>query len=308
MSIELLIVVFFGGLFVCLVVGIPVCFCLGGIGLISAFLVWGFQGAGIIASTAYNVGSNYITIAIPLFILMGEAAMHSGVTGEAYKGMDCTIGRLPGGLAIAAVATACIFGAVSGVSIAACAAVGSFALPEMFKRGYDKRIAIGAVGGGACLDILIPPSVLMVIYGLLSNVSVPRLFFAGFVPGFLSAGIFSIYIMVRCIINPKLAPYRNRAGFKETMNSLIGLAPLLVLIVVALGVIWFGIATATEAAGIGALGSILLGLAYRKLNWQVLKTTILTTLKMTCMLLFILIGAMPLYPDVGLLRCRCSHV
>ena len=288
---ELVMVLLFGGLLVCLAGGIPVAFALGGMGAISAFVVWGPKGADILATTAYNVSTNYVIIAVPLFILMGETAMASGVTGEAYKGMDCTIGRLPGGLAIAAVGTACIFGAVSGVSIAACAAVGSMALPEMFKRGYDKGLAIGAVGGGACLDILIPPSVLMVIYGLLSNVSIPKLFFAGFVPGFLSAGIFSIYIMVRCTLNPSLAPYRSKASLKETMASLSGLAPLLGLIAVVLGTIWFGIATATEAAGVGALGSIVLALGYRKLNWRVFKTIMLTTLKMTCMLLFILIGA-----------------
>ncbi len=291
MSIELVILGFFGGLLLSLAAGVPVAFTLGGVGVVFAFVVWGPQAVDILASTAYSVGTNYTTIAVPLFILMGETAMVSGVTGEAYKGMDNTIGRFPGGLAIAAVGTACLFGAVSGVSIAACAAVGSMALPEMFKRGYDRKLAIGAVGGGAALDILIPPSILMVLYGLLSNVSVPRLFFAGFVPGFMSAGIFSTYIIVRCIINPRLAPYRSRADLRETIRSLAGLAPLLALIAAVLGSIWFGVATTTEAAGIGALGSILLALGYRKLDWEVTKKIALTTLKMTCMLLFILVGA-----------------
>ncbi len=289
---EFVVIILFGGLLVGLFAGVPVAFTLGGIGILCALLVWGPQGTSlVIASSAYNVSSNYVTIAVPLFVFMGEIAMVSGVTGEAYKGMDNTIGRLPGGLAIAAVGTSCLFGAVSGVSMAACAAVGSMALPEMRRRGYDNGLAIGAVGGGACLDILIPPSVMLVIYGLLANVSVPRLFFAGLVPGLLSAGLFSAYIMIRCTLNPKLAPYRSTASFKETLKSLKGLVPLLLLIMVVLGVIWFGVATATEAAGIGAAGSMLLALGYRKLNWGVLKRTVLTTVKMTCMLLYILIGA-----------------
>ena len=291
MSWELIAILMFGGLLVLLATGLPVAFSLGGIGLAAAFLIWGPKGAIVLASTAYDAGENYLLIALPLFILMGETAVVSGVTRGAFKATDAIAGRLPGGLAITTIGTACIFGAVSGASSAACAAVGTMALPEMFRRGYDKGLAVGAVGGGAVLDILIPPSVAMVVYGYLSGVSIGKLFFAGFVPGFVSAGMFSLYIMLRCLLNPRLAPERSRAGLKETMTSLVGLLPLLTLIVVALGSIWFGIATASEAAGIGAFGSMLLALGYRTLNWQAMKKIMLSTARMSCMIFTILIGA-----------------
>ncbi|MFH1125243.1 MAG: TRAP transporter large permease subunit [Pseudomonadota bacterium] len=291
MSWELIAVILFVGLLVLLASGLPVAFALGSVAMISAFFVWGPDGASVIASTAYAVGDNYLFIAVPLFIMMGEVASDCELTGDAFVATDGILGRLPGGLAIATVGTACIFGAVSGASIAACAAVGTMALPEMFKRGYDRALAVGAVGGGACLDILIPPSILMVLYGFISGVSISKLFFAGIVPGLLSAGMFSVYIIGRCILNPNLAPGRSTATLKETVTRLVLLLPLIVLMVVVLGSMWLGVATPSEAAGIGVFGALLFALARRRLNWRVLKKVTLSALKMSCMLYFIIIGA-----------------
>ncbi len=291
MSWELMAILLLMGLLVLLASGIPVAFALGSVAMISALFIWGFKGASVLTTTAYAVGDNYIFIAVPLFIMMGEVAADCELTGDAFTATDGILGRLPGGLAIATVGTATIFGAVSGASIAACAAVGTMALPEMFKRGYDRGLAVGAVGGGACLDILIPPSILMVIYGFIAEVSISKLFFAGFVPGFVSAGMFSIYIMVRCILNPRLAPGRSTVGLKETITRLVLLLPLLLLMVVVLGSMWLGVATPSEAAGIGVFGAMLFAISRRRLNRQVLKKIMLSTLKMSCMLYFIIIGA-----------------
>jgi len=276
---------------VCLLVGIPVAFSLGIVSTVTALLLFGTGGLEIIASTTYIVCTSFVMIAVPLFIFMGEIIMASGASGDAYKAVDAWFGRVRGGSAVSTVVTATIFGAVSGFSPAACATVGSISIPEMFERKYDKGLAIGAVGGGACLDILIPPSLLMIIYGQLAGVSVAGLFYGGIIPGLAGTILFIAYIIVRSTLDPRVAPAGTPVNWKRRLGLTVQLLPLILLIVLVMGTIWAGIATPTEAGGIGAFGAACLLVAYRRFNWPTVTHLIYNTVKLTAMLLMVLIGA-----------------
>jgi len=275
----------------CLMVGIPVAFSLGMVSTVTVLLLFGTGGLEIIASTAYIVCTSFVMIAVPLFIFMGEIIMASGASGNAYRAVDAWFGRVRGGSAVSTVVTATIFGAVSGFSPAACAAVGSISIPEMFKRKYDKGLAIGAVGGGACLDILIPPSLLMIIYGQLAGVSVAGLFYGGIIPGLVGSSLFITYIMVRSILDPRVAPAGMPVNWKKRLGLTVQLLPLILLIILVMGTIWGGIATPTEAGGLGAFGAACLLVAYRRFNWTIVSRLLYNTVRLTGMLLIVLIGA-----------------
>ena len=274
-----------------LLIGIPVAFSLGSIAIFSSLFLFGAPGLQIIASTAYVVSTNFVMIAVPLFILMGETIMESGASHDAFRAVDGWFGRIGGGTAVSAVVSTTLFGAITGFSPASCAAIGSISIPAMLQRKYNQGLAMGSVGAGACLAILIPPSLLMIIYGQLADVSVASLFYGGIIPGLVGSLLFIAYIVLRTTLNPAIAPWRTHVGWAERIKMSWRLIPLLLLIVLVLGTIWGGVATRTEAAAIGAFGASLILLGYKKWKWPAFAGILLRTARATGMLLMLLICA-----------------
>jgi len=275
-----------------LVLGLPVAFSLGGIAVLGVVYIWGAKGMYMVAQTAYCEGTSSILTAVPLFILMANVLRSSDLADDLYHMIHVWMGRMPGGLAAGTVVICAIFAAMAGISSVATVSMGLIALPAMLKRGYDKHMATGCISAGGALGILIPPSIIMIIYGTMAEVSVGKLFMGGLLPGILLALIFCIYILIRSAINPKLGPpVEERSSFKEKILSLKGIILPAILIMVVLGVIYTGAATPTEAAGIGAIGSLVCAWVQRKLSWANLKEALSSTFSLTAMVLWIVIGA-----------------
>jgi len=287
----LLGVILFSCLLILLASGIPVAFGLGFLALVAMYMLWGFDGLIILATTSYSTNAHFMLIAVPLFIFMGECIAVSGMGKDAFEMIDTWLGFLPGGIAVTSVGTCTIFGAVTGFSPATCAALGPVTIPEMLKRGYDKGFAVGAIAAGAGLAIVIPPSTLMVIYGFLAEVSIGKLFLGGVIPGVLLSAIMMLSIVVRSSLNPRLAPYRRKSTWTERIRKSIYIAPFAILIILVLGTIWGGIATPTEGAALGAAGGLVLLWMYRRLTWATFRKIIMATVHVNCMVMFILIGA-----------------
>jgi len=278
-----------------LALGLPVTFCFGGIAVIFIYWQWGPQALYTLATTAYGEWTNYILITIPLFILMAHFLERSGVADDLYEAMYRWMGPLRGGLAMGTVVICTVFAAMSGISGVATVTMGLIALPSMLKRGYNKLIAVGCISAGGTLGILIPPSVLMIVYAHLTGESVGALFMAGVFPGLIIAALFVVYIGIRCAYQPHLGPPIPREEmiftFKEKMLSLKAIILPFLLIVLVLGLIYAGVTTATEAAGVGAFGALLCVILYRRFSRKVLDDSLMGTLRLTCMIMWILIGA-----------------
>jgi len=288
----LVTVVLFSVLIVAILLGLPIAFTLGGIGVIFTLLLWGVGGLGMIASTLYAEGMSFILTAVPLFVLMANFLEVSGIADELYDMMSRWLQRIPGGLASGTVIICAIFAAMAGISGVATVTMGLIAIPSTLSRGYDKQMVTGTVAAGGALGILIPPSIVAILYGSITGTSVGQLFMGGMVPGILLAIIFIIYITIRCLIQPKLAPpSEERFTWVGRMASLRGVIFPVILIVLVLGTIYTGICTPTESAGIGALGSIVCCAVHRKLTWRNVKTATLRTLNITVMCVWIVFGA-----------------
>lgn len=275
-----------------LAIGVPIAFALAGVAIAGTLLTWGPLGLYMIPKTAYGEVTNYLLIAVPLFVVMSNLLQHSGLAEQLYEGVYRWMGRLRGGLAMGTVVICAIFAAMAGISSVATVSMGLIALPSMLKRGYQKELAIGTISAGGALGILIPPSVIMIIYGSMAEVSIGQLFMGGIIPGVLLALLFCLYIAVRCWINPDLGPpVQERYSFIQKLVVLKGLLLPFALILSVLGVIYTGVATPTEAAGIGAFGALICALVYRGLTWERLKSALLSTTSLTAMVMWIVIGA-----------------
>jgi tripartite ATP-independent transporter DctM subunit len=251
-----------------------------------------FSAFTLIGQTAFTSSSGFIFLTIPMFILMGEMMVESRVSSGAFEALDKWLGRVPGGFAVTSIAVCAVFGAASGASIACTAAVGSVAVPEMLRRRYDVGLATGSVASAAGLDIVIPPSIMMVIYAFIAGVPLGRLMIGGFIPGFMVAGMFGLYVMIRAHLQPYLAPPSEEpASWRERLSALRFLLPIGFLIFLVLGLIWLGVATPTEAAALGAMGSSVLASLNRQLKWTNIRQALLATAELTSSILFILIGA-----------------
>jgi len=282
----------FLGLLLLLCAGIPVAFSLGFVAIVAMYFLWGFEGLVLVAGAAYSKNTEFFIITIPLFILMGEAIAISGIGKDAFKMVDAWLGFLPGGLVIVTVGICTIFGAVSGFSPATVAAIGPVALEEARERDYDKGFMLGAVGAAAGLAIIIPPSILMVIYAFLAEVSLGKLFYAGVVPGLVISFMITVYVMLRAVFDPKAAPRSTKYLWQERLKVTFFILPFALLIFLVLGTIWGGIATPTEGAALGAAGALILPLAYGKFrHWKTLKTILIGAARINCMVMFILLGA-----------------
>ena len=244
-------------------IGVSLAVC-SGLGLYLMFRGNTEAAVSLISNTAYEAVRKDVFAVIPLFVLMGDFIWRSGAAGDLYRICDRTLRRLPGRLAIATIAGNTVFAAVTGVSIASAAAFSRIAYPEMMKLGYRQTFALGAVAGSACLGMLIPPSVLLIVWAILTEMSVGALFIAGIGPGILLALLFSAYVIVAAVRNPSIAPAYDKplveATPEETRSELIGGIGILCMILIVIGGIWLGFFTPTEAAAFGAAAALLLGI------------------------------------------------
>jgi tripartite ATP-independent transporter DctM subunit len=281
-----------GLLTITLAVGLPVAFSLAFVATVSILAVWGPMGLPIIAGASYASVTSFILIAVPLFLLIGENLIHSGITEKAFDMMYKWLGWLPGGLAITTIATSAVFGAISGFAPAVCTIMGKAALPEMLKHGYSKRLSAGCILGGAALDILIPPSALMVVLGFLAGVSIGKMFFSGLVIGVMITLMFVTYILVRALLQPGWAPpVKESPPLKERLATLKYALPLIGVIFLILGTIFFGVATPTESAALGFWATLILAVCYGKFKVKDMQRTLSMTAQYTAMLFMIVIGA-----------------
>ncbi|MDD5126700.1 MAG: TRAP transporter large permease subunit [Dehalococcoidales bacterium] len=294
MSIEISTILLFGSLIVLMALGVPLAFAMSGVAIVSTIFLWGPSALYNIPLSTITMTKSIVLTAIPLFIFMGLILERSGVADGLYEMMHRWAGPLPGGLALGTVAICTIFAAMTGVSGAAVVTMGIIALPAMLKRGYDKTIAIGPIMAGGALGILIPPSTMMVIYAWLCNESVGRLFAAGVFPGIFCAALFGGYVLIRCALNPKLGPPQppeERSTWKERFASLKSVALPLALIVLVLGSIFFGVATPTEAAAVGAFGAFICALINRKMSFKDFREAVTRTFSVSGFILWIAMGA-----------------
>lgn len=294
-----------------IILGYPVAFVLGGIATIFGLLCIGPSVISFFVFKTYATLSNYLLVAVPLFVFMGMVIEKSGLAIRLYDAMHILMGKLRGGLAIATVITSTIFAAATGVVGASVITMGLLALPAMLKHKYDKTLATGVICSGGTLGVLIPPSVLLLIYGPTAGISVGKLFMAAFTPGLLLSSLYVAYVVIRCHINPELGPALpaedlNVSISKKAYLFTTSILPVAVLILAVLGSIFFGIAAPTEAAGIGALASVLLASAYKKLDFENFKDAVYRTATISSMTFLVLIGAG--FFSIIFVRLGGSHV
>lgn len=276
-----------------IIVRVPIAFSLTLVGLGGMIFLSGSEAAFSLASAQIysSVSSNTLT-AVPLFLLMGYFAFHAGLTRACFDTARIWMGKLPGGLAIATVAGCALFGACAGSGIAAAGAMGRVSIPEMIRYGYDRKLACGSVAAAATLAVLIPPSIIMVVYAIMTEVSIGRLLLAGYLPGILSALILMAMIIVRVSRDPSLAPALPIAiTWTDRIKSLKNIWGITFLITLVLGGIYSGFVTATEAAAIGALGTFILMILAKKLSRTTFKDSMLETSRTTGMIFLLLVGA-----------------
>jgi C4-dicarboxylate transporter DctM subunit len=280
------------GLFVFLASGMSIYAALGVLGVICIYVVLPVPVPSVMASQAWNQTNSFVLTAIPLFVFMGELLLHSGVSEEGYKALHRWLGRVPGGLAHANIATCAVFAAACGSSSATTAAVGSVSLPEMLKRGYKRSLVFGSISAGGTLGILIPPSIPMILFGALTGVSVGRLYMAGIVPGLALSALFMLYIAFATWRDPAVAPPSAEAfSLTAALRSSLGVLPVFFLIVTVLGTLYAGVATPTESAALGASGSLLVAAYRRRLTLKTLVRSTIATAQVTSMLLLIVVAS-----------------
>jgi len=288
---QLMLVLIFGALLFMIFLGIPIAFSLGALSLALSVILLGPKSFFLFATTAFGQLDNFSLAAIPLFILMAEVILHSGVSKNAFDMLSKWLNKVPGGLAISSQVSCTLFAAVCGASTATTATIGTIAVPEMLERGYDKHLATGSIAAGGALGALIPPSIYMILYGTLVEQSIGKLFIGGIIPGLMLSSMFILYIMIRCHFDKSLAPQLQGITWTDRWRSLNKIWPIVFLAFFMIFAIYFGIATPTEIAGIGCLFAFLIGFAYRRLNWKNVKAAFLSTCRTTCFIAWILVAA-----------------
>lgn len=240
---------------------------------------------------SWNSNNEFLLVAIPLFILLGEVLLRAGLAEKMYQSMSLWLSWLPGGLMHANIGASTLFSATSGSSVATSATVGTVAIPQIKKHGYKESLFLGSLAAGGTLGILIPPSINLVLYGVLTNSSVPKLYLAGIIPGFMLAGLFILTIIIACIVKPEWGGKKIYASWGDRFRSLVNLLPPLGIFFLVVGSIYAGLATPTEAAALGVFGALVLAAFYRRLTLNMLREAIEGTMKSTAMIMLIVIAA-----------------
>ncbi|WP_018699404.1 TRAP transporter large permease [Amorphus coralli] len=279
-------------LLVLLFAGVPIAVAMGIVGATGLTLILGLQGGmAIVGQTLFDTSLSYSLSVVPLFILMGNFVTRAGLSDELYAACHAWLGARPGGLAMATAVACGGFSAVCGSSLATAATMGKVALPQMRKYHYDDSLASGVIAAGGTLGILIPPSVILVIYGVTTQQDIGRLFIAGIVPGLLGILLYMAAVRVVCMMNPDRGPPGPKVSLAEKLRATRGVLGILALFVLVIGGIYVGIFTATEAAGVGAFGAFLIALFRRTLSFRVVGEILAETASTTTMMFAVLIGA-----------------
>ena len=294
MTPEILAFVMLGLIVFAIMIGIPVAFSLASFPLIFGFFMLGPRVFPMFGVQAFGVFLTYPFVAAPLFILMGALMERSGIADQLYESFYHLLGPLPGGLALATVAMATIFGACTGIVGAGVITIGLLALPSMLSRGYDKALATGSIMVGGGLGVTIPPSIMLILYGAASGVSIARLFVAAIIPGLLLGIMYLVYIYIRARIQPSMGPPISKkeriTGKKLVRMTLVSLVPPIFLILAVLGSIFFGIVSPSEAGSMGVLGAMILMVITGRFSRKALSESVTYTLRITTAILFICLG------------------
>lgn len=287
-------------LFLLLGSGVWIGLTLAGVAWIGMELFSSRSAGDAMAVTIWGSASSWTLTALPLFIWMGEILFRTRLSENMFKGLAPWVNALPGRLLHTNILGSTIFAAVSGSSAATCATIGKMTIPELTERGYPPERVIGSLGGASTLGLLIPPSIVMIVYGVAAEVSIAKLFVAGVIPGLMLAGLFSGYLMVWALMNPDKIPKADAGmSFTEKLRASSELIPVILLIGGVIGSIYVGVATATEAAAIGVVGALLLSAFQRSLTWQSFRDALLGATRLYCMMALILAGAAFLTLSMG---------
>lgn len=285
---------FFVLLVIFMLSGMPVAFGFITLNIIGLyFFLGGSNALSLLATSSFSSIGQFTLIPIPLFILMGELLMRTGLAGKTVEAVDHWIGRIPGRLSLSAVGGGTLFGALSGASMASVAMLGSTLVPEMSRRGYKPAMSVSSILAGGGLAVLIPPSALGVLLGALAQVSISKLLMAGILPGIILAIMYFVYFSVRASLQPDLAPpYQEKSTtIREKLYSLLTILPLLSLIFVVTGLIFLGIATPSESAAMGVIATLVLAAFYGRLTAHALRTALISTMTTTAMMLLVIVGS-----------------
>jgi tripartite ATP-independent transporter DctM subunit len=278
-------------LLVLIALRIPVAIAMGIVGIVGGVVLNGWFSLGfVLGSQPFVTVVPYSLSVIPLFVMMGAFAARAGLSASLYQALHALIGHWRGGLASATIGACALFGAVCGSSLATAATMARVAIPQMRALGYDDRLSAGVVAAGGTLGILIPPSIIMVIYAIMTEQSIGRLFLAGMIPGVLAAGLYMCTVYAVSRIRPKAAPRAQRSPGHERLRAIGEMAPVVLLFGAVMGSIYLNIASPTEAAAVGAFGAVVLAAAKRKLTWGVVRESLSETASTTGIIFLILIG------------------
>jgi len=293
------------GLFIFIIMlGFPIAFTLMAMGVGFGYYAYFTPGQEffsnrvftLLVQKAFEVSSSDVLVAIPLFLFMGYLVERASILDRLFHSLQISMKNVPGALAVATLVTCAMFATATGIVGAVVTLMGLLAFPAMLKAGYDVKLSAGVVCAGGCLGILIPPSILLIVYAATAGVSAVKLYAAAFLPGFLLTGLYIIYVIARAMINPALAPKLPKEQTDIPITQVIwalmtSFLPLALLIISVLGAILFGLATPSEAAGIGALGSIVLAAAYKSLNFTMLRDSVYLTARATAMVCYLFVGS-----------------
>lgn len=270
---------------------VPVAAALGWLGLTIQFLDSPMPLHRALGDMVWQTGTDFLLVAIPMFILLGEILLRSGIAERMYDGIMKWLGWLPGGLMHANTGSCALFAATSGSSVATAATIGTVAIPQIEKRRYNEPLFLGTIAAGGTLGILIPPSINLILYGLLTDTSVPELYLAGFIPGFLLAALFMVTVIVLCLIRPAWGGTKIEVSWRDRMEALPSLLPPIGIFVVVVGSIYAGLATPTEAAALGVVAALGLAAANRTLTLNMLRGAVEGTMRTTSMIMLIILAA-----------------
>jgi tripartite ATP-independent transporter DctM subunit len=292
------------GLFICFIfLGFPIAFTLMAMGILFGLYAYHVPAHSLLdnkifylfTQNTFSVMNNDVLISIPLFLFMGYIIERANILDKLFLSLQVSLRKVPGSMAVAALVTCALFATATGIVGAVVTLMGLLALPSMLKAGYDQKLATGVIAAGGTLGILIPPSIMLIVYAATAGVSVVKLYAAAMVPGILLASLYLVYVVARVVINPSLAPKPKHAddvGFWESTKLLVtAFLPLALLILAVLGSILFGLATPSEAAAMGSLGGIILAVVYRAFTWDRLREAVFLTAKTSAMVCYLFVGS-----------------